>query len=123
MRTRDQKRAADAYEKVGRISSGNQAKFKTLALKLPAMVLQCGALQTLAFYRAKSGNSGAYEAVRDWLHRGAELPWGNGNPDLVDRLVRSDLRLYRLVAREAVEYGTWLKRAAETLLKDVKEDN
>lgn len=125
MRTQDQKRAQHAYQKVQEVTSWNskdQSKFKTLALKFPAMVLQCGILQTLAFYQKEQN---IYTILSDWLCAQPELANIPGDGDIMDRLCHENMTLsrYRLVSRIALAYGTWLKRATEVILKDVKGEN
>ncbi len=127
MRTQDQKRAEHAYGRVREISEMNddrkKSKFKTLALKFPAMVLQCGLLQTLAFYE-KQKDQEVYTAVKEWLAGqqilAAGQPTQPQQQNFFTRVSQAELGPYRLLSREALAYGTWLKRATEVLLKDVK---
>lgn len=123
MRTQDQERAEYAYEKVRSVPSDKQGKFKTLALKFPAMVLQCGLLQTLAFYQ-KQKESEAYKAITDWLIKKNIPPEtsqaSQASEDFLERVYRAEVANYRLAGQEALAYGSWLKRATEVLLKDVK---
>ena len=123
MRTRDQKRADHAYEKVEKVPKASQTKFKTLALKFPAMVLQCGLLQTLAFYEKKD-NALAFEPISEWLCTKAGLPWQTQNGRARERLSHesTNLQLYRMATREALAYGSWLKRGAEVILAEVKAE-
>lgn len=120
MRTQDQQRAEHAYAGVEKVPKDQQSKFKTLALKFPAMVLQCGLLQTMAFYQ-KSDAKGVFGILEDWLKKKGTLGQV-GEGGLVKQICRAELSTYRLAGREALAYGTWLKRAAEVLLKDVKEE-
>jgi len=126
MRTQDQKRAEHAYGQVkGILSQGDKKKikFKTLALKFPAMVLQCGLLQTLAFYDSQNDKE-VYNAVTGWLAKQPLLAPGQQSQqqeaNFLAQVYRAELGPYRLLSREALAYGTWLKRAAEVLLKDVQ---
>ena len=124
MQTQDQKRAKDAYDKVKELSPDRQSKFKTLALKFPSMVLQCGVLQGLAFQQKE--NKGIFRELDDWLCNKSDLAWGGiQRKNIVDRLCdkKMDISRYRLITREAVAYGTWLKRAAEVLLREVRTEN
>jgi|UniRef100_A0A7V6DQ49 CRISPR type III-B/RAMP module-associated protein Cmr5 len=127
MRTQDQERAQHAYTQVQNITDERQkAKFKTLALKFPAMVQQCGLLQTLAFCEQK--NIEVYNAITGWLAQQQILtPQAQnqqGNETFFQRVCREEqLGPYRLLSREALAYGTWLKRAVEVLLKDVRAED
>lgn len=126
MRTQDQQRAEHAYAKVKEICSKDdkkKGKFKTLALKFPAMVLQCGLLQTLAFYDSQKDKE-VYNAVTGWLDGQPILAAGQQTQqqqqNFFSKLYQAELGPYRLLSREALAYGTWLKRAAEVVLKDVE---
>lgn len=123
MRTKDQLRAENAYSVVLNIANSpeekRKRKFKTMALKFPAMVLQCGLLQTLAFYEHKSED--AYGAISGWLEQQQILP--PSQAPLFTRVYQTELGPYRLLTREALAYGTWLKRAAEVLLRDVQTED
>ncbi len=125
MQTYDQKRARHAYDKVKDVPDDKRAKFKSLALKFPAMVLQCGVLSTLAFYETqKQDDKRVFKAIDDWLTSHSELPWKTTQGSSRERLhaQETSLWLYRMAAREALAYGAWLKRATEALLGDVKAD-
>jgi len=124
MQTQDQKRAKHAYEKVRGVPKGKQSKFKTFALKFPAMVLQCGVLQTLAYQNDKADD--VFREIDEWLLSHAKIEWGNiRGRTIIDRLCDPgmDISNYRLVTREALAYGTWLKRASEIVLQDVRPEN
>mgnify|MGYP000241753355 CR=1 FL=1 len=125
MRTQDQKRAQHAYDEVQRLRDDKKSKFKTLALKFPAMVQQCGLLQTLAFCEQK--NIEVYNAITGWLAQQQILTpqaqTQQGGETFFQRVCREQLGPYRLLSREALAYGTWLKRAVEVLLKDVKAED
>jgi len=125
MRTQDQKRAQHAYDLVGNLPQDDKAKFKTLVLKFPAMVLQNGLLASLAFvqHKDKTTNKQVFQAYNNWLTQGATwINWsGTEGNTVVERLCHSQMTVqrYRHAAREALAYATWLKRAAEALLADV----
>ncbi len=129
MRTQDQKRAQNAYNIVETFAthgnSEDKAKFKTLVLKFPAMILQNGLLAGLAFIQHKDKTTGqrVFKAYNDWLTQHANwINWAEtGDGNVVARLCHSKMTVerYRHVTREALAYAIWLKRAAEALLADV----
>ncbi len=127
MQTKDQERAKEAYRVVKSIVADNnmldkkKSKFKTLALKFPSMVMQCGVLQALAYckQRDSSDSSGVYKELNDWLPKCiTDFPAGT---DIVEK-VAADVSLwqYQMVTREMIAFGVWLKRASATLMVDVK---
>lgn len=118
----EQKRAAHAYTGInGAVAQNDEAlnkKLRTAAMKFPAMVLGCGLMQTLAFYESDTGDAGKQkilELVFGWLASpdsgGMLADHGDGYAASV---ARETPEQYRLLRAEAVEYGSWLKRAAET---------
>jgi CRISPR type III-B/RAMP module-associated protein Cmr5 len=121
MQTNDQKRAKKAYDIVKNIvgEPDKKSKFKTLALKFPSMVMQCGVLQALAYCKQKdsSNTSGAYIAMNDWLVTNCIA-----GADIVEVVAADnvDIWQYQTVTREAIAFGVWLKRASATLLEGIK---
>jgi len=125
MQTQDQKRALKAYEIVQGLKDPKaKSRFKTLALKFPAMVLQCGVLQTLAFYEAKDTKKLVFPFLDQWLLASNGWPAGASGINVVQKLCHPSVQPshYRALGREAIAFGNWLKRAAEALLKGVKID-
>jgi len=128
MQTIDQKRAKKAYEIVETIvklpdTDKKKTKFKTLALKFPSMVMQCGVLQALAYCMQKDASessSGVFDKLSVWLT--PLLPDIPGNLSIVEKLAAEGVTIwhYQMVTREAIAFGAWLKRAAATLLTDVE---
>lgn len=125
MQTLDQQRAMSAYSTVKHavqhLDDTKKQKFRTLAIKFPSMVRNCGVLQTLAFYQDKDDGSGVFKAFDSWLDiHGGLTPAEGEEATIVDRLCQPEvaLSIYRMLQREAIAYGTWLKRAAETQIKE-----
>jgi CRISPR-associated protein Cmr5 len=69
MNTIAQKRSAFALEKLKTIPKADQEKFKKLSAGLPAMILQNGLGQTLAFLLAKGKGEhvAAFDMISAWL--------------------------------------------------------
>ena len=125
MQTKDQERARKAYEIVKAViiepDKKKKSKFKTLSLKFPSMVMQCGLLQALAYCKQKdsSDSSNMYNRLNDWLNS-----YVTGG-DIVEGLAAADVTIwqYQTTTREAIAFGVWLKRAAATILSDVKTND
>jgi len=119
-RTLQQERAAKAWEKVQEIEQGGnkgfQKEYGSLVRGLPAMILQNGLAQSVAFLSAKGGTNLAevHSVVLRHLTEGVRtrlaipeaqemLPW----------LLNQSTPRYRLAASESLAFLHWLKRFVE----------
>lgn len=105
--TLEQKRAKDAWERSARYSKGqvNAAK------GLPALILNSGLMQVLAFCEDKGGD---YEPVsrdlREWLRqRFPQLAQANTFEPFMNALMQSDPRTYQQITAEALAWLKWLR--------------
>jgi len=91
---------------------------KTWAMKFPSMLLTCGLLQTAGFYEEKSKD--VYNMLQGWLFKQDIIPWPddtiNGLVSRVSKLDAAQMGIYRMAAREAMAYMTWVKRAVAVKL-------
>ena len=124
--TVEQRRAADAWEKISNEVKNEkfEGEYKSLARSLPADILTDCFGQTLAFLCSKgkkdgrfkddSGHAALYQHVSAWV--AAEMGWGND--DLLNRLIDKDTGSddYRRARTEMLGYLVWLKRFAEAEL-------
>ena len=117
MKTRAQKRAYHAYSELSKKLEGNNNKDEivTGAKKLPSMIQNCGLVETLAFYQ-KDALKPVRAVVEAWLKQPdcfQQIITNSEGHDIVQKVANLDLNDYRMVRTEAIEYATWLKRAAE----------
>lgn len=115
MRMRTHLYAENAYPKVEAIKNDPiGAKYRTLALSFPALIMQGGLAQAIGFLMAKN------EAEhKTYLQHLVEL-LDNGNPDYKifhQRILRSDIHEYQLLSRKALDASAWLKRYTQALLE------
>jgi CRISPR-associated protein Cmr5 len=118
--TEDQKRAAQAWRCIEAVREQTFRKeYKSLAQKLPTLILTNGLGQTLAFLRAKGkGNSGnehgaLYSHLSQWVMKQVK---GEASDNLLNWIVESDSLAYRRAATESLAFLGWLKRFAEAEL-------
>jgi len=118
MQTKDQERARKAYAAVVAVHNDNEENFKTHAMKFPSMVMQCGVLQSLAYCKQKDP-SGIFKQMDEWLT--PMLPDTAGT-SIVEKISADSVTIwqYQMITREAISFGTWLKRASATILAKVK---
>ena len=117
--TKNQIRAEISYNCVKKIrDSGEKSRddeeknYLRLARSFPALVHTCGLVQAIAFVNAKER-----EAGKDYLHHLATvMPL---DPRILAEKSRTaSLLEYQRLTRDAMDSAAWLKRYAETLLKE-----
>lgn len=101
----ERRRAKRAF----RLARGDK-EYKSAADKFPAMVMNCGLLQALSFYRGKEKLRPLFDAVKEWF---CERYGWDRNEDLLKRIMDLDPSDYREKTREALAFLTWLKRFAD----------
>lgn len=128
LRTQEQERARYAWECVREskeaLSGAKLQRYSTLARGLPAMVLNNGLGQTLAFLKAKArdeeGGRGPRPEGLLLAHlSGWVLPaLGAQGEDLLEWVIRreTDSASYRWATTEALAFLRWLRRFAEAEL-------
>lgn len=131
MQIRTQKYAQIAYPLVEAIQGHEiEAKYRTLALNFPTMILQSGLAQAIGFLMAKDK-----QEHKVLLSHIVVLVNKNESPDMNqmclkqtddikkmtknfhDKVVDSNITDYQLYTRKAIEASSWLKRYTQALLK------
>lgn len=116
MRIRTHRYAEAAFPKVESIKKENdrnlEAKYRTLALSFPAMIMQAGLMQSIGFLKAKdeAEHRTLLGHIQDIL----------GVRDLHAQALRSDVQEYQLLTRKALDASSWLKRYTQALLEKKK---
>lgn len=132
----DQYRAQFALNQMTKLVSGEepltkdqQKEFKSYIQSLPAMIQINGIGQAIAFYRSRfdtqsaSKEKRAYKAIYDllqtWLmdERFAVLK-ESGKSDLMEALVNSDMKQYRMAQIELLEILSWVKKFSLALIAE-----
>lgn len=125
-RTLEQDRAVYALEVVRRhLDRGDPARYATLVRGLPAMVLQNGFGQALAYLLAdaegdaKKPSRSFYDELQDWLvgdsvagRRERVYPSG----DLITALMAGSRAQYQRAQRSAVDLLSWMRKFADAYL-------
>lgn len=127
--TLEQQRAAYALACVGRYRSSpseRTARYHTLVGSSPAMILQNGLGQTLAFWLADGPNKPArelYDHLQGWLcgplaEDRPERVYAGG--DLIEALMAGSREEYQRAQQTALALLVWLKRFADAYLEEAK---
>ena len=112
--TLEQQRAKDAWEK----SDGCSKEYMNLAKALPALIMNSGLMQTMAFLHEKgSGNRGSppeelAKHLRSWLS--ARFPGSvrEGFNEFMEDLMGAGPRTYQDVTAEAMAWLRWMRQMA-----------
>ena len=117
-KTLDQRRAAHAWEAVGRFKDRNAdgKEYAGEAHKLPMRIMAAGLGQALAFILAKAKEKKKnlkqlHEDLTDWVMRKHPLPGKKDN--LLESIIEGDAAFLRRATDEALAYLQWLNRFAE----------
>ena len=98
-----------------------ESRYRSLALKMPTMIMQSGLMQAIGFLKAKAADGNGDCSKRNvhyplYLHHLTKLLAYAPN-ELHDELVKSSVTEYMRLTRRALAASSWLKRYAEALLK------
>jgi CRISPR/Cas system CMR-associated protein Cmr5 small subunit len=124
--TLEQDRARFALERIDPLknrSAGDQAKFKSQLLKLPARLHTSGLGQTVAFYLAAGAESPEAE-ICAWLGTWLATRLNLGDRPLLECITGTvpppteAETIYRKASAEARALAVWLKRFAEAFLSE-----
>jgi len=125
----DQQRAAFAWRRVEqakkKIDEGKKkySDYKNLAKGAPAMIMNNGLMQTLAFLRSKgeehkrTGDWDHHDLLRTnilaWLHDQCKVPQ-NYQPAMEYLHTKASSEQYRLATEETMHLLRWLRQFADT---------
>lgn len=123
-RTIEQDRAKYALEQVTGFT-GDKAKYATLVKKLPAMILNNGLGQAMAYLLAddkgekKAPSWTLYAQLQIWLFSNSIVCSGS---DLITCLMDGDRKQYMHAQHETLKLLTWMKKFAEAYLPKAEGD-
>ena len=110
MATLEQQRAADAWQCAG----GRNTDFVNLAKSLPALIMNSGLMQVVAFLREKKGTHEQLNAeMRRWLR--LRFPGTFANADFATFMIalqQADSQTFQAITAEAFAWLRWLRQMA-----------
>lgn len=111
---RTQKYAQIAYPLIEAIQGNEiEAKYRTLALNFPTMILQSGLAQAIGFLMAKD----EAHHIQLLQHLAKLLGYQDNTKQLHQDVRQFDITKYQLLTRKAIEASSWLKRYTQALLE------
>jgi len=118
--TLGQQRAAYCLDKIRDLDNSLREDFESFTAGLPAMILQNGFGQALAFLKAKAKgqdkHQAAFEIITTWLVQREILREPSDDADLLSQLSKMDQKKYLQAQRETLAMLEWLKRYANAKL-------
>lgn len=110
MRIRTHRYAEAAFPLVKQLQGDSlEAKYRTLALTFPTMIMQSGLAQSIGFLMAKNNDE------HKTLLQHIELILGRKDR-LHSDILKSEIEDYLLLTRQALDATAWLKRYTQALL-------
>ena len=112
MQIRTHKYAEKAYPLIEKMQNDTfEAKYRTLALNFPSMIMQSGLAQAIGFLMAKGKDEHTI-----FLGHIAQLLEYTRYEDFHTAISKSDITQYQLMTRKALDATSWLKRYTQALL-------
>lgn len=110
MRIRTHQYAEAAYPLVEKMQKDlSEAKYRTLALNFPTMIMQSGLAQAIGFLMAKDQSE--HKIILGHIQLILK------RPNLHADILKSEIDEYQLLTRKALDATSWLKRYTQALLK------
>jgi len=126
----EQQRAEEAWSCVDYVNReiddpSFKKEYRSLAMRLPSLIITNGLGQTLAFLKAKGKGKDSkpeekiYQDIDGWLSKSKKIKWTTKG-ELIERLIALNSSEFRFATYETLSFLTWLKRFADAVLP--KED-
>lgn len=128
--TRQQKWAHAALAKVAShkgktdAEKKEESKYRTLCLKMPALLKQSGVVQALAFIRSRDKDHGKKfcDELAEAYGISATDSKKSAGETLQDRAQKEELPQYLVLSRDLIEVSVWFRRFAQSELKAEDDD-
>jgi len=117
MQTLEQKRAKDAWKCAGEGIQSGEKDYVNLAKGLPALIMNSGLMQVMAFLEEKGGKEKQRhyrllaEQMRRWLHIRFE-PMDVDFEKFMEAMMNADSSFFQAVTTEAMAWLRWLRQMA-----------
>ena len=115
MQTLEQQRAAHAWNCV----QGSGKEYTNLAKGAPALIMNNGLMQALAFYQSKGKDyhQALNRHILDWLNERRLVP-DVGFENAMEALCRAEPPAYRRATQEALELLKWIRQFAAAVARE-----
>jgi CRISPR-associated protein Cmr5 len=113
--TLEQQRAADAW----RCAQGRSQEYANLAKSLPALIMNSGLLQVMAFLNEKGANKESQRHcselgsdLRRWVYKRFQKEVPEDFNGFMQTLINADSRKFQMVTTECLAWLRWLRQFA-----------
>jgi len=111
MATLEQQRARHAWEKAQQGIAQHGKDYANDAKGLPALIMNSGLMQVMAFCHDKGGRHEALaQHLRDWLHQQCGTP--QDFEGFMQHLMDAEPRRFQMITAEAFAWLRWLRQMA-----------
>ena len=116
MQSMEQKRAAHAWDKAKIGVGKHQSDYVNDAKGLPALIMNSGLMQVMAFLESKQGRHALLgEHLRDWLAQSNKTP--KDFTGFMQYLMNAKAVDYQAIASESFAWLRWLRQVAPAINK------
>lgn len=110
MQIRTHRYAEVAFPLVEKLKNDTfEAKYRSLALNFPTMIMQSGLAQAIGFLMAKGKDE--HKTILQHIEKILD------RPNLHADILSSNVQQYQLLTRQTLDATAWLKRYTQALLK------
>ncbi len=114
--TMEQRRAAHAWRKAKEGVQQHGKDYVNDAKGLPALIMNSGLMQVMAFLEGKGGRHETLAAhLRDWLHQVQGTPVGF--EPFMQHLLEAEPREFQAITAESFAWLRWLRQMAPAVKK------
>ncbi len=107
----EQRRARHAWQKAGEGTAVHGTEYANTAKALPALIMNSGLMQVVAFCHDKGGRHEAVAShLRDWLHITCDTP--QEFAPFMEALMQADAAKFQRINAEAMAWLKWLRQMA-----------
>ena len=111
--TLEQQRAEDAWRCATACHQSHRKEYENLAKNLPALIMNSGLLQVLAFLQEKRGTHEVLAGqLRRWIAQRFPDLGASGFAPLMQALMKADSPTFQAVTTEAMAWLRWLRQIA-----------
>lgn len=117
--TRQQRWAQQAFERVSRFREhADRGKYRSLCMKMPALLKQSGLVQALTFIRARSGEVGKQFCNDLASAYGVGTGEETRGQVLQEQAQKAPLPAYLALSRDLIDVSVWFRRFAQIELPE-----
>lgn len=126
IRLLEQERARVAWNCINYVNEKYKEKFKkeyrSLVMRLPAMIITNGLGQALAFLKSKGKSKESkpheklFKDIESWFSGNENIQWDKTQGGLMEKVINLPSDKFRHATSETLSFFSWMKRFADAVL-------